>query len=147
MLELPGLPPHNLQLKIGSQIIMLWNLKQPRPCSVTRLAMKKLINNVIKVIILNRKYECEDVLIERISLIQNGMPFEFKRLLFPVRLAFSMSINKSQGKSLNVCGINLENPYLSNGQLYDACSRDEIPTKPFIYAPEKKEECCNIIKS
>ncbi|XP_025419687.1 uncharacterized protein LOC112690010 [Sipha flava] len=43
-LELPGLPSHNLQLKIGSVIIMLWNIDQPRLCNGTRLAVKKLTN-------------------------------------------------------------------------------------------------------
>ncbi|CAF4836778.1 unnamed protein product [Pieris macdunnoughi] len=35
-LELPGLPPHNLQLKIGSVIIMLRNINQPRLCNGLR---------------------------------------------------------------------------------------------------------------
>ena len=38
-LELPGLPPHNLQLKIGSLIIMLQIINQPRLCNSTRLAV------------------------------------------------------------------------------------------------------------
>ncbi|GFV54534.1 hypothetical protein TNCV_955171 [Trichonephila clavipes] len=34
---------------------------------------------------------------------------QFKRSQFPVRLAFIMTINKAQGQSLQVCGLNLEN--------------------------------------
>ncbi|XP_026807692.1 uncharacterized protein LOC113550190 [Rhopalosiphum maidis] len=66
------------------------------------------------------------------------MPFDFKQLKFPVRLAFAMSINEYQGQSLSVCGISLENPCFSHGQLYVACSRFGIPTKLFMYAQEKK---------
>ncbi|CAH1115442.1 unnamed protein product [Psylliodes chrysocephalus] len=83
-LELPGLPPHNLQLKIGSVIIMLRNINQPRLCNGTRLAVKKLMNNVIEATILKGKYKGEDVLIPRIPLIPNDMPFDFKRLKFPI---------------------------------------------------------------
>ena len=67
------------------------------------------------------------------------MPFDVKRLQFPVWIAFAMLINKSQGQSLSVCGINLENPCFSQGQLYFACSRVGISTKLFIYASEKKK--------
>ncbi|XP_050065047.1 ATP-dependent DNA helicase PIF1-like [Aphis gossypii] len=133
-LDLPGLPPHNLQLKVGSVVIMLRNINQPRLCNGTRLAIKKLLNNVIEATILKGKYKGEDVLIPRIPMIPTDVPFEFKRLQFPVRLAFAMTINKSQGQSLSVCGINLEThvshmvncmlpvPVLENHQI-------------FIYAP------------
>ena len=40
-LDLPGLLPHNLQLKVGSVIIMLRNLNQSKLCNGTRLAVKK----------------------------------------------------------------------------------------------------------
>uniref|UniRef100_A0A2S2Q5R1 DNA helicase Pif1-like 2B domain-containing protein n=1 Tax=Sipha flava TaxID=143950 RepID=A0A2S2Q5R1_9HEMI len=46
-LELPGLPSHNLQLKIGSVIIMLRNINQPRFCNGTRFAVRKSMNYVI----------------------------------------------------------------------------------------------------
>ncbi|XP_050063339.1 ATP-dependent DNA helicase PIF1-like [Aphis gossypii] len=134
-LDLPGLPPHNLQLKVGSVVIMLRNINQPRLCNGTRLAIKKLLNNVIEATILKGKYKGEDVLIPRIPMIPTDVPFEFKRLQFPVRLAFAMTINKSQGQSLSVCGINLENPYFSHGQLYVACSRVGKPSDLIIYAP------------
>lgn len=78
-LELPGLPPHNLQLKIGLVIIMLRNINQPRLCNGTRLAVKKLLNNVIEATTLKGKCKGEDVLIPRIPMIPNDMPFNFKR--------------------------------------------------------------------
>jgi ATP-dependent DNA helicase PIF1 len=40
--------------------------------------------------------EGEDVLLPRIQMIPTDMPFEFKRLQFPVRLAFAMTIKKAQ---------------------------------------------------
>jgi ATP-dependent DNA helicase PIF1 len=47
---------------------------------------------------LNGKFKGEDVLLlPRISMIPTDMPFEFKRLQFPVRLAFAMNIDKAQG--------------------------------------------------
>jgi ATP-dependent DNA helicase PIF1 len=76
---------------------MLWNINQLRLCNGTRLAVKKSMNNVIEATILKGKCKGEEVLIPRILLIPNDMPFDFKRLQFLVRLAFAMSINKSQG--------------------------------------------------
>jgi ATP-dependent DNA helicase PIF1 len=66
------------------------------------------------------------------------MAFEFKRLQFPVRLAFAITINKAQGQSLKVAGINLESPCFSHGQPYVACSRVSSGRNLFIYAPEEK---------
>lgn len=137
-LELPGLPPHNLQLKVGSVIIMLRNINQPRLCNGTRLAVKKLMGNVIEATILKGKFKGEDVLIPRIPMIPTDLPFNFKRLQFPVRLAFAMTINKAQGQSLEICGINLEFPCFSHGQLYVACSRIGKPSSLFVYATDGK---------
>ena len=82
----------------------------------------------------------EDVFIPRIPLVpsDSNMPFDFKRLQFPVRLGFTMSINKAQGQSLCVVGINLEEPCFSHGQLYVACSRVGTPDGLFIYVPDGK---------
>lgn len=137
-LDLPGMPLHNLQLKVGAVIILLRNLNAPKLCNGTRLIVTKLMPNVLQAMILNGEFVGEEVLIPRIPLIPSDVPFQFKRLQFPVRLAFAMTINKAQGQSLEVCGLNLEVPCFSHGQLYVACSRVGKPSSLFVYAPDGK---------
>lgn len=76
-LDVPGLPPHNLRLKVGSVVIMLRNINQPKLCNGTRLAVSKLMNSVIYTTILKGKFEGEEVLIPRIPMTPTDMPFEF----------------------------------------------------------------------
>ena len=65
------------------------------------------MKNLIKATIIVGMFKGEDVLIPRIPLMPTDFAFEFKRVQFPVRLAFAMPVNKSQGQSLEACGINL----------------------------------------
>jgi hypothetical protein len=54
--------------------------------------VKKLMPNVIEATILTGGARREDAFIQRIPLIPSNMPFDFKRLQYPVRLAFAMTI-------------------------------------------------------
>ena len=136
-LDLPGRPLHILTLKIGLPIILLRNINPPPLCNGIRLSVKKMMNNIIEAIILNGKFK-GDFLLSRIPMITTDMPFNFKCLQFPVRLAFAMTINKAQGQSPQVCGLNLENPCFSHGQLYVACSCVRKHPDLFVYAPDGK---------
>lgn len=91
--------------------------------------------NVIEATIINGKFKGEHVLLPRIPMIPTDTPIQFKRVQFPVRLAFAMTINKAQGQSMQICGLDLENQCFSHGQLYVACSRVGKPSDLFILAP------------
>ncbi|XP_071033087.1 uncharacterized protein [Parasteatoda tepidariorum] len=68
-LDLPGIPPYNLVLKVGSPVVLLRNLNPPRLCNGTRLVVEKLMNNVIEVSILNGKFRDESTVLPRIPII------------------------------------------------------------------------------
>ncbi|XP_026482511.1 uncharacterized protein LOC113389708 [Ctenocephalides felis] len=55
-LELPGFPPHNLQLKVGTVIMTLRILNPPQLCNGTRLSVRRLMPNLIEATIINGKY-------------------------------------------------------------------------------------------
>ena len=114
-------------------IIILRNIDQPKLCNGTRLSVKKLMTNIIEATILTGPFKGEDVLKLRIPMILTDMSFQFKRLQFPIRLAFAITINKAQGQSLELCGLYLHTDCFSQRQLYVACSRVGNPDNLFIY--------------
>ena len=80
----------------------LRNMYPPRLCNGTRLAVKKLMPHVIEATILTGCGQ-GDVFIPCIPVIPTDMPFDFRRLQFPITLSFAMTINKSQGQTLKDC--------------------------------------------
>ncbi|GFT11488.1 ATP-dependent DNA helicase [Trichonephila clavipes] len=94
------------------------------------------MGNILKAPILIGKFQIEVVLLPRIPIIPSDSPIPFKRLQFPIRLEFAMAINKSQGQTMKICGLNLENPCFSHGQLYVACSTVGKPSNLFVYTPQ-----------
>ncbi|UYV72846.1 hypothetical protein LAZ67_10000975 [Cordylochernes scorpioides] len=95
--------------------------------------------NVLQARILTGSFRGEEVLIPRIPIIPNDLPFKFRRLQFSVMVAFAMTINKSQGQTLQVVGVHLESPCFSHGQLYVACSRVSSP-KNLVAGTEGKKK-------
>lgn len=122
---MPQMLPHNARLKIGLSIIRLRNLNSPRLCT----------RNVIEAT--NGKFEGEIVLLPCISMIPSETTIPFKRIQFPIRLAFPMIINKSQGLSMCICGLDFENPCFSHGQLYVGCSSVSTPSDLFVLTKDE----------
>jgi ATP-dependent DNA helicase PIF1 len=137
-LETTGIPPHKLELKVGVAIMLIRNLDPPELCNGTRLCVTNLYSHLIETTVLTGCAKGKDVFIPRTPLIPTDLTFDFKRIQFPVRLAFAMSINKAQEQSPEIAGIHLQNTCFSHGQLYVACSRVRHPTNLYILAPGGK---------
>jgi ATP-dependent DNA helicase PIF1 len=126
-LNISGLPPHELQLKIGLPVILLRNISPNNGlCNGTRLIIKQIYSRLIAAEITIGSHKGEVVLIPRMGLIPSDtdLPFVFSRVQFPMRPSFSMTINKAQGQTLEQVSLWLgdENVF-SHGQLYVALSR------------------------
>lgn len=51
-LDIPGVLPHNLTLKVGTPVMLLRNLDTPKLCNGTRLCTKKMYNYIVESTIL-----------------------------------------------------------------------------------------------
>jgi len=119
-LKPPGMAYNKLILRVGTLIMLLRNFKPLKLCNGTRFKVKALHRNIVEATILTGFAKGETVFVPRIPLIPSDHPFEFKRLQFPLKVCFSMTINKSQGQTLKFAGIILRENCFSHRQFYVA---------------------------
>jgi hypothetical protein len=99
-LQFSSIANHELELKVGVPILLLRNLNQSIGlCNGTRLIIKRLGQRVIEAEIITGNNVGKCVFIPRIIMSPSGTdwPFVLRRHQFPVRVAFAVIINKSQG--------------------------------------------------
>lgn len=136
-----GLPLATLKLKLGCPIMILRNLDPTAGlCNGTRAIVTHFRTRVLQVRILGGEHAGQTAFIPRITLTPSNLdlPFALERRQFPVRLAFAMSINKSQGQSVKQVGLNLQLSVFTHGQLYVALSRSTTKQGVKAIFPEGK---------
>jgi ATP-dependent exoDNAse (exonuclease V) alpha subunit len=121
-----GLPLAKLALKIGAPIMVLRNLDAANGlCNGSRGILTKVSARVLEIRLISGEHSGKKAFIPRISITPSAeqIAFEMKRRQFPIRLAFSMTINKAQGQSVDHVGLDLRTDIFAHGQLYVALSR------------------------
>ncbi|XP_071039869.1 ATP-dependent DNA helicase PIF1-like [Parasteatoda tepidariorum] len=130
------MPPHKLKIK-GAIIMLLRNLMPSKGLgNGTRLIVANLQRNLIEAKLIEDD-ESGTFFIPRIPVIRsdNNMPFSFNRKRFLIRLAFSMTINKSQGQTFGKISLVLTKQVFSHGQLYVVLSRVKSFDSLSVFAP------------
>ena len=121
-----ALPPSRLCLKLGAPVILIRNLNPKEGlCNGTRMIVTRLGRACIEAQILGGDFDGQRKLLPRITLntTEDDLPFILSRKQFPILLGFTMTVNKSQGQSFRIMGIDLRTPAFCHGQLYVAMSR------------------------
>jgi len=121
-----SLPLANLELKTGCPVMILKNLDPSHGvCNGSRGVLTRCRNRVLEIRLLTGQHAGEIVFIPRIGNQpgDNECSFKFIRRQFPIRLCFSMTINKSQGQSVEHVGLDLRSSVFTHGQFYVGVSR------------------------
>ena len=140
-IETGVLPPHRLRLRKGSVLMVIRNYAPfLGVCNGTRVTVREMKRRLLKVLILTGPKHGNEIHLPRIccdSAEDTDLPFALRRYQFPVRLAWAMTINKSQGQTFGGrLGIYLNKPVFAHGQLYCALSRATRGENVRIFARE-----------
>ena len=125
-IDISGLPLATLKLKVGVPVMVMRNLApSDGVCNGTRGIVTQLSNTVVEIRLIGGSHGGEKFFVPRIKMdsTKPDIPFTLRRLQFPLRLAFAMSINKSQGQSVKHVGLDLRSPVFTHGQFYVGISR------------------------
>ena len=123
----PGLPPHNLYIKVNGIYRLMRNLSIDRGLvKNTRVIVKGIGESVIVVQVVSKDGPLEEeLLLPRIIFTYNipGTGYTLYRRQYPLSAAYATTFNSCQGLTLDRVGVDLLNPVFSHGQLYTALSR------------------------
>lgn len=136
------MPPHELILKPLIPLILLRNINPNEGlCNGTKIILLSVIGRMLRCVIAGGLHDGREVLIPRIIFTPNEedhSAIKWQRRQFPVRPAFALTINKSQGQTLSCVGVWLQEPVFTHGQLYVAASRVGHPNH-ITFAVRQKE--------
>ena len=140
-----GLPPHELPLMPGVPVMATMNLPHLGVFNGTRMIVLSVVSSrstgapayVVCAVWKNGKFS--EVLIPRAKIVvpQGDVPFSWVRQQFPLQLCFAMTINKSQGQTMESrVAVVLTSGVWTHGMLYVALGRVTDPDNLRVVAPK-----------
>ena len=144
-----GLPPHELKLMENCPVMLLRNMNPNAGlCNGTRMLITQMGEKVLKCKLLTGERKGKEVLIPKITLTsgEGDFPFKLYRKQFPVKVCYAMTVNKSQGQTIEFVGIDFTDPIFTHGQAYVAFSRVKSWNCIKVASkPEKKNKIQNVV--
>ncbi|XP_074380933.1 uncharacterized protein LOC141721732 [Apium graveolens] len=149
-LNVAGMPPHDLKMKVGVVVMLMRNLNQTLGlCNGTRMIVTKFLRFCVECEVICGTFVGSKHFIPCMELSPSDtkMPFKFVRKQMPLQICYAMTINKSQGQSLKKVGLYLPKSVLSHGQYYVAISRVTSPTGLTIFVDDESGAATNITQN
>lgn len=110
--------PETVKLCVGAQVYITWNLQQPGLMNGTRAVVLIVSQNGVTIQLING----EKVVIEP-YMVTSEEDDKITTTFMPLKLAYAISIHKSQGMTLDAVEIDLGDKIFEYGQAYTALSR------------------------
>ena len=108
-------------------------------CNGTRCFLKSKTRNLLVVTPLSGG---DDILVPRVPMecTESKLGIPFIRRQFPILLAYYLTLNRSQGQTLDTVGIELPESVFSHGHVYVGAARTGDPDKLHFYADQTEYE-------
>lgn len=123
-IDVPGVPPHKLDLKVGCIVMFIRNVNFDSGIVNGRKGIVRAISpRIVDVQVIARGSPLVKIprILFEVKVGRQGTSFH--RRQFPLRVCYAMTINKSQGQTLARVGLDLRSDVFCHGQLYVALSR------------------------
>ena len=137
---------HKLRLKVNSVVILLRNIDvNGGHCNGSKYIVTALGEFRLTLKKLKPKGDDDDILVlPRIPMSSTSgttLPFVLKRLQFPVKPAFAITVNRSQSQTFQgKVGILLPKSVWMHGQLYVMFSRSGDPSNIYVFSDQQEFE-------
>ncbi|XP_074362379.1 uncharacterized protein LOC141702628 [Apium graveolens] len=149
-LNVAGMPPHDLKLKVGAVVMIMCDLNQTLGlCNGTWMIVTKCLRFCVECEVICDTFVGSKHFIPRMELSPSDTKMSFKlvRKQMLLQICYAMTINKSQGQSLKTVGLYLPKSVFSHGQYYVAISRVTSPTGLTIFVDDEPGAATNITQN
>lgn len=149
-ISIPGLPLHELKLKVGVVVMLMRNLNQTLGlCNGTRMMVTKCLQHCVECEVIAGQFKGTKHFIPRMELAptETRLPFKLCRKQMPLQICYAMTINKAHGQSLEKVALFLPKPVFTHGQLYVAVSWVTSPQGLMLFIDDDDGHSTNITQN